>query len=422
MKRVNCLIVFILLAAANVFAQGHFQVSYDGNGQDHMTIYIVSATIGGVDLVAGDEIAAYDGTICSGKTILKKSIIISDKNTFEKLTPSKKEDGMSNGYTIGNNITFKMWDSVKSKELSGITAEFINPANGQTITPPTYTPGETAFVKLSVTSSVNKTPVSNSGADQSVNEKDIVTLDGTASSDPDGDLLTFLWTAPAGITLSSTTSAKPTFTSPNVNIDTFYTFSLVVNDGTENSIDEVVITVKQVNKVPVAKAGTDQILNENSTCTLNGSGSSDPDGNLLTYLWTAPAGIVLSSITSEKPTFNVPEIKQDTVLNFSLIVNDGITNSEPSTVKVFVINVIKTGSEIFGKNDIQVYPNPSKGIYSIRGLKANQQNKIEIYTIDGQLISLKKSNSIPEIVDISDRKSGTYLLYIDKNPFKIIKQ
>lgn len=514
MKRLTFLIL-ILQATLNSFAQGHFVVAYSDNGQDHMNIILVSASINGEAMKAGDEIAAFDGTICCGKTILKQAIVFTDKNSFAEIAPSRKDDGLLNGYTIGNAIKFKIWDSRKSMELSGITAEFINPTNGQTISSPTYTPGATAFVKLSVIFSGNKTPIPKAGDDQSVNEGEKVTLDGAGSSDPDDDAITYLWTSPAGITLSSTTSSKPTFIAPEVKKDTDYTFFLIVNDSIANSTaDEVVIKVKQVNKVPVANAGPDQsvpegilvtldattssdsdgnslnyswtapsgiklssttvakptfiapevisdknynfslvvndgivnstedqivitvkqvnkaptanagfyqTLDENSLCILDGSGSKDPDGNTLTYLWTPPAGISLNSATLARPTFTIPEVKQDTVLNFSLIVSDGTVYSESATVKVFVKNVIKTASEFLVTDRLIVYPNPSNGIYYIKGLDVYHQNKIEIYSIEGKLISQKNSNSIMEVVDISNQFAGIYLMRINNKPIKIQK-
>ena len=186
---------------------------------------------------------------------------------------------------------------------------------------------------------VNKAPVANAGADQSVNEGVTATLDGSASSDPDGTTVTYLWTAPAGVTLSSNTVAKPGFTAPEVTTNTDFTFSLVVNDGTANSTsDQVVVTVKQVNKVPVANAGADQSVNEGVTVTLDGSVSSDPDGTTVTYLWTAPAGVTLSSTTASKPSFTAPEVATNTDFTFTLVVNDGTVSSTADQVIITIHN------------------------------------------------------------------------------------
>ncbi|MDP3643142.1 MAG: PKD domain-containing protein, partial [Bacteroidota bacterium] len=184
---------------------------------------------------------------------------------------------------------------------------------------------------------VNIAPVANAGPDQSPNEGILVTLDASASSDPDGNAITYLWTSPAGITLSSNTAQKPTFTAPEVAANTNYTFSLVVNDGSLSSTaDQVIITVKQVNNAPVANAGPDQSPNEGTLVALDGSASSDPDGTPLTYLWTPPAGITLSSNTAQKPTFTAPEVAANTNYTFSLVVNDGSLSSTADQVVITV--------------------------------------------------------------------------------------
>ncbi|MGB6628632.1 MAG: PKD domain-containing protein [Nitrososphaeraceae archaeon] len=74
----------------------------------------------------------------------------------------------------------------------------------------------------------NQSPIANAGPDQTVESEDSVTLDGTGSSDPDGDALTYQWSQIAGpqVTLSGNTSPSPVFTAPSVNENTTLTFQL----------------------------------------------------------------------------------------------------------------------------------------------------------------------------------------------------
>jgi hypothetical protein len=164
MKKLTFLIA-ILLLTANIFAQGHFVVAFTGNGQDHMNIFLLTATIEGVALEAGDEIAAFDGTICCGKVILSQPIDINNNKTFIDIKASRKDDGLSNGYTNGNAITYKFWDLSKNFEISGITAEYFDSQTGLPTQAPTYSYSGSAFVKLFVTSSANYGLGSNIGLD-----------------------------------------------------------------------------------------------------------------------------------------------------------------------------------------------------------------------------------------------------------------
>jgi hypothetical protein len=93
------------------------------------------------------------------------------------------------------------------------------------------------------------------------------------------------------------------------------------------------------NQPPLANAGPDQSVKEGTLVTLDGSGSYDPDGDELTFLWTAPQGIVLSSNTAQKPTFTAPEVSKDTMLLFVLVVNDGVLNSQPDTVRITIKDI-----------------------------------------------------------------------------------
>ena len=186
-------------------------------------------------------------------------------------------------------------------------------------------------------STLNSAPVANAGSDQSGLVGAIITLDGSGSSDVDGDDLTYQWsltTKPSGstATLSDPTAIKPTFV-----IDVFgvYVAQLIVNDGTVNSSPDTV-TISTLNSAPVANAGPDQAGLIYDTITLDGSASSDVDSNPLTYQWSLtskPAGslAVLSDPAASKPTF-VIDVFGDYVAQ--LIVNDGTVDSNPDTVNI----------------------------------------------------------------------------------------
>ena len=191
-------------------------------------------------------------------------------------------------------------------------------------------------------SSNNVTPVANAGLDQGGKAPgSLITLNGRASSDANGDPLTYNWSlsAPAGSTaaLVNPTTVSPTFI---VDRDGDYVVQLIVNDGTVNSTPDSVI-ISSDNVRPVANAGPDQSnIAPNILITLDGSQSFDANGDSLTYSWslTKPDGsaAVLLSTTNVSPTFTV-----DRAGNYvaQLIVNDGTVSSIPDSVVIATINV-----------------------------------------------------------------------------------
>lgn len=186
--------------------------------------------------------------------------------------------------------------------------------------------------------------IANAGPDQTVNEGDLVTLDGSCST---GDPLTsYAWTPIAGpsVTLDTSDPIHPTFTAPFVAIEgATVTIELVVGDGVGFSDpDTVDITVVNVNNKPVADAGDPQTVPEGTPVMLDGSQSFDLDNEPLTYLWTQPLGqlVTLSDPTSVTPSFTAPAVGvAGETLRFQLIVNDGLEDSDPDTVDVFVTHI-----------------------------------------------------------------------------------
>ena len=187
----------------------------------------------------------------------------------------------------------------------------------------------------------NSPPVADAGPDQTVFVTDTVTLDGSGSTDVDGDLLSFSWSlvaTPAGslATFSDTTAVMPTF---EVDLPGVYVAQLIVNDGTVDSPPDTV-TIDTTNSPPVADAGPDQTVFVTDVVTLDGSGSSDVDFDLLSYRWSftaVPAGsaAALSNPSAIMPTF---QVDQPGTYVIQLIVNDGTVDSAPDTVMITTTN------------------------------------------------------------------------------------
>ena len=203
-------------------------------------------------------------------------------------------------------------------------------------------------VTITVNPAVNQPPTANAGPNQTVASGAGVTLDGTGSTDPENQTLTLTWSQSGGpaVDLSSTSGAQPTFTAPTVPFNAapvVLTFDLIVNDGVQNSLlDSVVITVSPaVNQPPTANAGANQTVASGASVTLDGTGSTDPENQTLTYSWsqTGGPGVALSSTTAAQPAFSAPSLPfnaPDAVLIFSLLVNDGVQDSLADDVTITV--------------------------------------------------------------------------------------
>lgn len=193
---------------------------------------------------------------------------------------------------------------------------------------------------VSITASVaNSAPVANAGVAQNIVARTTVTLDGSASSDANSDSLTYSWALsakPAGsiAILSSLTSAKPTFTA---DVAGSYVATLVVNDGKVGSNTATVnITAALANVAPVANAGVAQNVVAGMLVNLNGSASSDANGDTLTYVWTLNSKPVGSTATVTGATSALSTFTADVAGTYvaSLTVNDGKLSSNVATIAV----------------------------------------------------------------------------------------
>ncbi|MCK4827095.1 PKD domain-containing protein, partial [bacterium] len=184
----------------------------------------------------------------------------------------------------------------------------------------------------------NTPPVAEAGQDDTVSVGATVTLDGSGSSDANDDLLSFQWSftskpSESSVTLSDSTIENPTFVA---DVNGFYDIQLIVNDGTVDSDpDTVTITA---NTGQIADAGSNQAAKVGNIVTLDGSGSTGPDGSELIYQWSLTDKPPGSSATLSDPAAINPTINVDLVGTYmvQLTVSDGIDDGGPDTCYITV--------------------------------------------------------------------------------------
>ena len=230
----------------------------------------------------------------------------------------------------------------------------------------------------------NIAPIANAGDDKNVKKGQKVILDGSQSSDANGDMLTYKWTIeqqPFGSTasLSDSTVVQPTIV---MDLAGTYVFSLVVNDGkVDSTADSVTLSVSQINSAPVADAGTAQEVDTGSLVTLDGSGSSDADHNILTYSWSMVSKPEGSSATLLHKDTISPSFQADIegTYVFSLVVSDAILNSNYDYVVVNakVANVPPVANAGSAQN---VKVSPTKNVYLDASLSSDANLDILTYS------------------------------------------
>jgi mono/diheme cytochrome c family protein len=111
----------------------------------------------------------------------------------------------------------------------------------------------------------NRAPIANAGATQSVATGASVVLDGSASSDPDGDALTYSWTlqrpATSAAALTGATTSKPGFVA---DVAGSYVATLTVSDGKVTASASVTVTAQA--QAPAPAPGIDGAALYTSKC------------------------------------------------------------------------------------------------------------------------------------------------------------
>ncbi len=122
-------------------------------------------------------------------------------------------------------------------------------------------------IKADAQACLDHAPIAKAGPDAAVQSGASVTLDGSKSSDPDGDELTYLWSQVEGPTATLTSNgAKATFTAPTVDKATTLVFSLQVTANGQSSTDTVTIVVE----APAGKIDDTEVTGGGCGCAVPG--------------------------------------------------------------------------------------------------------------------------------------------------------
>lgn len=334
------------------------------------------------DRVLTFELRADDGTVVSTDTVEitvagneAPNVVVSASPTSGAGNTQFTLDGSGTTDPEGDQIIY-IWNQISGPSVTldspnAAVTTFTAPPGGigtnQTLTfqlTAVDTFDESDSETVSVTLTANGAPTAEAGANQDVSGGATVTLDGTNSSDPEGDTLSYSWTQVSGpaVTLSDPDIAQPTFVAPAATgADQLLEFQLEVRDRTAgggpisaqqlaaSQIDTVTIRVL-ANRGPVADAGADQgPIDAGQTVTLDGTGSTDPDGDTLTYSWVQTGGpsVTLDDASAAQPTFTAPQANG--TVTFELTVSDGtISATDSVSIEVRAVGTITIIQQITG--------------------------------------------------------------------------
>ena len=277
---------------------------------------------------------------------------------------------------------------------------------------------------------VNHAPVADAGGDVNVDVGMPAAVDGSASSDSDGDLLIFSWRFVSVPPLSAITDAD--LSGANTPMAQFtpdvagnYELELEVFDGEFADTDTVVVQADDVNVAPNADAGMDQNVEVGQAVTLDGTGSNDPDNgpSPLTFQWTfdsLPLGSTLTDASINNANQAVASFTPDVPGDFVVVLEvfdgdsasmDAVTiaaspanvppNADAGGDQMVNVGVFVTldGS---GSNDPDDGPDPLSFSWSFVSTPANSS-----------LVDADIANATTDAPSFTPDVEGTYLLRLD---------
>src|ERR671913_1695584 len=202
---------------------------------------------------------------------------------------------------------------------------------------------------VSIDATSNTAPIADAGGNLQAIRGEQVTLDGSASHDPDptGKIISYLWKSGedndgiAGLSLRNANQPVAVLSVPLVQDDTTFEFTLTVTDDEGAAAEDTVEVKVKGNSKPVADAGSSKTAEIGEQVTLDGIGShdADPNGQIVDYNWEQTSGSHHTSLygaNSATASFTAPAVEDDTTFEFTLTVTDDEGAAAEDTVEVEV--------------------------------------------------------------------------------------
>ena len=245
---------------------------------------------------------------------------------------------------------------------------------------------------------VHSNPVANAGSDLTYCKLANATLGATPVNG-----ITYRWAPSTG--LSAINVANPTV---NITATIVYTVTATNTYGCYDT-DQVIVTV---NPEPLINAGSDVIIYNGNSTTLNATGA-------VNYTWAPPTG--LNSTIGASVTANPGST--------TTYVVTGTNSFGCTSTDTVVVYVVATGiDEISEKINLKIYPNPFVQLANIEySLPTYETVNILLFNVSGRLektlANEKQEAGLHKIsLNTEELSSGNYLLYIKTNDGLVVKK
>jgi len=188
--------------------------------------------------------------------------------------------------------------------------------------------GKCSIATDSVAVEVKSPPKANLKGVNPVCTNSQVNFDASGSSGFDKGKLKYKWDFGDGTSLEAGAKVSHTYTKGGE-----YNVSVIVSDGSKVCAFDTATAKVQVNSAPIANPGPNLVCCVNKQNTFDASGSYDPEGDPLTYLWDFGDGSSSHGVKVNHK-YNKPG-----VYTVTLTVKDNSSVSCNSAVTSFIVNV-----------------------------------------------------------------------------------